>query len=117
MKQYFLVFYFGCIILVVPIVLMNLVTAVIVNSALEQAGQDKEAMAVRESQNRRKMVRELRRIFLNLDTDGSGKVSVDELQGISPGDKAQLTSLTNMSDPTDIFRALDVDNSGELDVE
>merc|ERR1719323_1796079 len=52
-KQYHLVFYFVSIILVVPIVLMNLVTAVIVESAIEQAGQDKQARAVRHEQKKK----------------------------------------------------------------
>ena len=69
MKQFHLSFYFIAFILVVPIVLMNLVTAVIVNSAVEQAEQDKEARAFREEQIKKKTIHEVRRIWADPDKD------------------------------------------------
>merc|ERR1719270_1617519 len=74
-------------------------------------------MAVREQQNRKKMIRDLQKIFLNLDNDGSGKVSMEELKGISQEDRQQLMRMMQVQDPIEIFRALDTDDSGELDVE
>merc|ERR1711884_639907 len=100
-KEWGLLFYFVCIILVVPLVVMNLVTAVIVNDALEQALQDKEAVSLRESRHRKKMVRDLKKIFMNLDGDGSGNVTQEEILNIGELDRAELKRLTNMSDPTD----------------
>merc|ERR1712194_951121 len=111
-KQWFLVLYFGGIIVVVPIVLMNLVTAVIVNGAMEQAEQDKVSLAVKESQYEKRMVRKLRQIFLNLDCDGSGMVSLQEIEQISLEDQQELNLLAQISDPAEIFCALDVDASG-----
>merc|ERR1719422_2371611 len=95
LKQSHLVFYFVGIIMVVPIVLMNLVTAVIVNGAIEQAGQDKEARAVHQEQ--KQMIRELARIFVSLDEDDSGKVSLAEIQKISLTDKNSLAHMTNVN--------------------
>merc|ERR1719343_560087 len=82
-KDGFLICYFVGIILILPIVLMNLVTAVIVNSALEQALQDKEAMAIHEEQQKKKLVKELRKIFERADDDGSGQMSREEISGMS----------------------------------
>jgi len=115
-KQYHLVFYFVGIILVVPIVLMNLVTAVIVESAIEQAGQDREARAVHQQKTKKHMIRELARIFTSLDEDGSGKVSLAELRKISLTDKDSLAYLTGGNNTVEIFKALDVNNDGELSI-
>ncbi|OLQ05526.1 hypothetical protein AK812_SmicGene11287 [Symbiodinium microadriaticum] len=47
-------------------VLMNLVTAVIVNSAFEQASQDREAQQVYEQRRKEKLVGDLVRTFQKL---------------------------------------------------
>lgn len=111
--QFHLLVYFTGIILVVPIVLMNLITAVIVNGFIEQAEQDKDQMASHEEHKRRLMIQELAK---TLDDDQSGKVSLDELRCISASDRKALSRLTNCSDPEDIFNALDVNNEGELTI-
>ena len=48
--------FFAMVILVMPIVLMNLITAIVVNSALEQASQDKDARKVHEDTLRKKKI-------------------------------------------------------------
>lgn len=116
-KQPSLVIYFVGIILLVPVVLMNLVTAVIVNGAIEQAESDKEAMAVHEELKKKKMLRELRRIFMQLDEDGSGMICTHEWSQISNQDKQVLAGMINAKNPESIFQALDVDGSGELDID
>ncbi|CAE8728814.1 unnamed protein product, partial [Polarella glacialis] len=112
-----LVLYFSAIILVIPIVLMNLVTAVCVNGALEQAGQDKDAAKIHEEQHRKKLVNTMRVIFTRLDEDQSGQVSLDELMQVSQQDLSELERATNISDPRQIFEALDVDGRGQLGIE
>jgi len=113
----YLIPYFITIILVVPIVLMNLVTAVIVNGAIDQALQDKDAQKIHEAQKQKKLFKQLRDVFRKLDDDGSGEVSLDEIQQITEQDKLILQDLTGVSDPEQIFNALDVDGSGTLEVE
>ncbi|CAE8714655.1 unnamed protein product [Polarella glacialis] len=112
-----LLFYFSLIILVIPIVLMNLVTAVIVNGALEQASNDKDAARVHEEQIRKKLVNKMRMIFTRLDEDQSGFVSLDELMMVSKQDLSELEHCTNISDPRKIFEALDVEGLGQLGIE
>eukprot|EP00927_Polykrikos_kofoidii_P043873 TRINITY_DN37979_c0_g1_i1.p1 TRINITY_DN37979_c0_g1~~TRINITY_DN37979_c0_g1_i1.p1 ORF type:complete len:778 (-),score=131.77 TRINITY_DN37979_c0_g1_i1:71-2404(-) len=109
--------YFAVLILVVSIVLMNLVTAVIVNSALEQAMQDKSLMKSLEDKKRKRLVKELRRIFIRLDEDDSGEVSRREIEHISEEDQNLLTELLAVSNPIEIFDALDVDGSGDLAID
>merc|ERR1719454_1030616 len=116
-KSWWLAFFFICIILVVSIVLMNLITAVVVNSALEQAMSDKEAMKAQENKRRKKLMRDLKRMFIRLDDDGSGQVSQDEMACMSEEDKHLLNSVLGVSDPLEVFRQLDVDGSGLLEID
>jgi len=109
--------YFTLLILVVGIVLANLVTAVIVNSALEQAQQDKALVKTVEAAKKKKVVKDLRKIFQRLDTDGSGKVSTEEIQEVEQEDLARLAEFMAIQDPVEIFNALDVDESGEIDID
>merc|ERR1719440_1923580 len=57
-KSWWLAFFFLTIIMVVSVVLMNLITAVVVNSALEQAMSDKEAMKAHEDKRKRKLMKD-----------------------------------------------------------
>ena len=54
------------------------------------------------------------KVFLHLDKDNSGTVSREELQNIDQADHKILAEATAISDPLDIFLALDVDNRGLL---
>merc|ERR1740138_1553927 len=82
--------FFVTIMLVVGIVLMNFVTAVIVQSALDQAGQDKELMKFHEEKRKKKLIRELRKIFLRLDEDNSGQLSRDEIVNVNEEERRVL---------------------------
>eukprot|EP00931_Biecheleriopsis_adriatica_P039007 TRINITY_DN22307_c0_g1_i1.p1 TRINITY_DN22307_c0_g1~~TRINITY_DN22307_c0_g1_i1.p1 ORF type:complete len:763 (+),score=158.67 TRINITY_DN22307_c0_g1_i1:86-2374(+) len=117
MHDFGLLFYFILVILVVGIVVMNLVTAVIVNSALEQTAQDKDLMKSIEEEKRKQVLKDLRRMFQRLDEDGSGEVSREEIQSVSDADKEILRNLTSMEDPVEIFDALDVDGSGDIGID
>eukprot|EP00930_Biecheleria_cincta_P048140 TRINITY_DN33491_c0_g1_i1.p1 TRINITY_DN33491_c0_g1~~TRINITY_DN33491_c0_g1_i1.p1 ORF type:complete len:556 (-),score=114.61 TRINITY_DN33491_c0_g1_i1:98-1765(-) len=112
-----LLIYFVSVILVVGIVVMNLVTAVIVNSALEQTAQDKDMVKSLEDERRRVVLKDLRRVFLRLDKDGSGEVSRVEIQNMGKSERAILEGLTGFDDPLDIFDALDVDGDGEIGID
>lgn len=112
-----LIIYFVSVILVVGIVVMNLVTAVIVNSALEQTAQDKDMVKSLEDERRKLVLKDLRRVFLRLDKDGSGEVSRVEIQNMGTSERAILEGLTGFEDPLDIFDALDVDGDGEIGID
>ena len=97
--------------------MMNLAAAVMMNSALEQAMHDKDTLKRYEKARKKKFVKDLRNIFKRLDEDGSGQVSRDEILNISNDDKEVLHKLPTLSDPLEIFGALDVDGSGNVDIE
>lgn len=115
-KSWWLAIYFVMLILVVSIVLMNLITAVVVNSALEQAMSDKEAMKAQQNRQRKRLMKDLKRMFHSLDDDDSGQVSVDEMALMTEDDKNLLYNVLGVSDPYEVFKQLDVDGSGLLEI-
>merc|ERR1719486_883688 len=56
-------------------------------------------------------------MFRNLDDDKSGQVSEDEMAQMSEDDRNLLHSILGMSDPLEIFKQLDVDGSGHLEID
>jgi len=116
-QDYFLGFYFLALILTVSIVLMNLITAVLVNSALEQALQDKDAMKAEELKKKKRLMKRLRDMFVRLDEDESGEVTIDEILKMTDEDKQLFWSVMGTSDPLEVFNAIDVDHSGGIDLD
>lgn len=116
LDPYLLTYFMGTI-LVIGIVLMNLVTAVVVNSALEQAFQDKEMQQAQQVQQKTKLLKELRKLFERMDLDSSGFVSREEILSISDSDRQLLQNTLSIHDHAEIFDALDVDGSGSLQIE
>merc|ERR1712194_648011 len=66
-REPLLAFFFMSFTLVVAVALMNLVTAVIVEGAIEQAKADKEVQAAYEAQRLQRLLPELREMFNALD--------------------------------------------------
>lgn len=116
-KDPILLIYFAAVILTIPVVLMNLVTAVIVQGAMEQAMQDKEAQRCREERNKEQLMKRLAAMFYRLDDDGSGTISRYELSNVSAEDMEFLYDSTDVSDPMNIFDSLDVDGDGCLAID
>jgi len=109
--------YFVSLMLIVSIVLMNLITAVIVNSALEQATHDREAFKLQEEKRRKRLVVDLKQVFQRLDDDGSGKISVEELLAAPDDDKALVRQCMRLDDLLEVFCLLDSDGGGQIDIE
>ena len=76
--------FFVLIIMVVPISLMNLVTAVIVEGSLEQAKQDQEVAKAYKNKLVVKMMPRIQQMFEKLDVDGSGDISIKEIESAPP---------------------------------
>jgi len=112
-----LAIFFMSVILVVGIVFMNLVTAAIVNSGLEQAMQDKDIQRAAVESTRKKLILSLKQAFYRADTDHSGEITREELQEISPEDQELLKKVLGIEDLLEIFDCLDVDGDGEISIE
>jgi len=109
--------YFISLILVVGIVLMNLITAVLVNGALEQAQQNKEAETLMKEKQKKILMKRLRHMFVRLDTDETGYVDISEVLLASADDLAFFLEYSKSVDPVSVFHHLDIDGSGELDID
>merc|ERR1712186_48015 len=55
--------------------------------------------------------------FREMDEDGSGLLDMHELRGASEEIKAQLQRICNMEDVEEIFKSLDYDESGAVDID
>merc|ERR1712157_50890 len=55
--------------------------------------------------------------FQEMDEDGSGQLDITELRGASEEIKAQLQRICNMEDVEEIFKSLDYDESGAVDID
>lgn len=109
--------YFISIILIIGIVVMNLVTAVVVNSALEQTAANKHLLKAEEEKRKKRILKDLRKMFERLDEDGSGELSRDEILSVDEKEMEVLKNLTSMDDPVEIFDVLDVDGSGDIAID
>lgn len=111
----FLALYFIAIVLIVSIALMNLVTAVLVEGALENAQNDKEADKNELQEKLKRAVPRLRQVFLAMDANGDGNVSLEEIEAV-PVDvlPKELFEKSGISSMQEIFAILDVDGGGEL---
>eukprot|EP00929_Paragymnodinium_shiwhaense_P110281 TRINITY_DN7716_c0_g1_i1.p1 TRINITY_DN7716_c0_g1~~TRINITY_DN7716_c0_g1_i1.p1 ORF type:complete len:635 (+),score=126.32 TRINITY_DN7716_c0_g1_i1:177-2081(+) len=111
--------YFILYILVVSVSLMNLVTAVTVEGALQQAHDDKEFQERLEEERKRRLVPHIREMFAAIDADGSGEVCLDELMNAPEDLKQSLMALTGSWSwsPVEIFTLIDDDDSGVITVE
>eukprot|EP00927_Polykrikos_kofoidii_P085736 TRINITY_DN9401_c0_g2_i1.p1 TRINITY_DN9401_c0_g2~~TRINITY_DN9401_c0_g2_i1.p1 ORF type:complete len:608 (+),score=94.67 TRINITY_DN9401_c0_g2_i1:52-1875(+) len=108
------VFYFGSYIMIVSITLMNLVIAVMVEGALDQANQDREAQKALELQRQKRLIPRLRQLFMLIDEDKSGEVSWDEIQQCPETMQDELKNMTKTDDLYEIFQLLDDDDSGTV---
>merc|ERR1719450_73720 len=95
---------------------MNLVTAIIVDCAVQQSNDDREARKAYESQRRRALLPKLKKMFEELDADGSGQLEMDEIDNAPPHILSQLEQLTNKEGVMELFQLLDFDNSGGVDI-
>jgi len=116
-QNYFCFIYFVLAMLILSIALMNLVTAVMVNSSLDQASQDKEAKQAWEAARKAKQMESLKKMFLELDEDGSGELSLEELLEAPESAQDQLKEIAGSGDLEELFQLLDYDGGGTVGVE
>jgi len=111
-----LIFYFLAVLLILPITLMNLVTAVLVENSLTQAQQEADYESKAKSDEMKKAVLHLLDIFKKLDNDKDGGLSRQELgalpETLIPHDLLAALCVDNL---VELFDLLDVDQTGTID--
>lgn len=109
--------YFMIFIIVVSISLMNLVTAVIVEGAIEQGKQDREVQKAYENQKVAALIPTIKRLFHELDTDESGALSMDELDNAPESVKHELQKIMQSDDLATLAELIDANHSGEINID
>jgi len=112
-----LVLYFAAVIILASIVFMNIVNAVMVNSALEQASRDKEMVRQKAEAKKVEVMENLQTVFRTLDKDNSGQLDRDEVLSATDKEIAAMGDLGMFQTPVAIFDQLDVKASGMLDID
>eukprot|EP00930_Biecheleria_cincta_P034019 TRINITY_DN23548_c0_g1_i1.p1 TRINITY_DN23548_c0_g1~~TRINITY_DN23548_c0_g1_i1.p1 ORF type:complete len:499 (-),score=111.98 TRINITY_DN23548_c0_g1_i1:49-1545(-) len=109
--------FFIIFIAVAVFVMLNLVTAVIVENAFDEAKQDEKEKAIKLEREKEEELEDLRAFFKQIDLDGSGSLTKAELFGAAKQRKVRqkLRALGIMpKDIAELWEILD-DGNGELD--
>jgi voltage-gated sodium channel len=112
-----LIVYFVAFLLLVSICLMNLVTAVIVESSFDQAAQDKEVAKAHKAKIIEGMMPRLKQMFEELDSDNDKEISLKEFGAMDDRTREELCELFNTDDLVELFEVLDVDGGGSVSIE
>jgi len=99
---------------------LNVITGVFVDSAVETARTQREFLVQKEMEVKEQWLKEMRAIFLEMDADGSGTVNKDEIAEFCNDDRVHyyLTALgLDVHDTERLFELLDENRDGELDVD
>merc|ERR1719503_141102 len=63
------------------------------------------------------MIDKLRKMFLRLDENASGDITIDEIKHMNDLDRLMLGGMVENFDPEELFAALDVHNDGVLSID
>jgi voltage-gated sodium channel len=114
-----LILYFASVWLVVTIVMMNLVTAIIVENALSKGREDEHDRASELRQTVKRIIPDIMAVFDKIDTDGSGSVTMAEVAAVAnSGELILPSSIHKYVEPDrllDLLTSFDMDGSGEID--
>jgi hypothetical protein len=105
------------IMVVLVLALMNLVTGVIVNRAIEMSNMDKELQLQHSMDMRRAMIPKLRALFEIMDVDGSHELSLEEVQKAPEDVRKSLMEIVKSDDYKHLFDMIDQDESGSIDID
>jgi len=100
--------------------LMNVVTAVFVGTAMQQSQADRELVVQQELEQKGEFVTLMQQVFDELDTNSSGALSLEEFEKHIEDEKilAYLrTQQIDISQVRTLFTLLDVDCTGEVDID
>merc|ERR1719174_1028654 len=99
---------------------MNILIGVVCENTLANAAQNERKRSRLKNREVRRNFTTLREVFLQGDLDGDGFITIEELEAclVRPDVEEKLFSLDlPRSDAHELFSILDVDQSGQIDVE
>jgi len=99
---------------------LNIITGVFVDNAVETAQTQREFLVQKEMELKEKYIGEMRNLFIEMDSDGNGTVTLEEIKEFLEDPRIQSYFQALGLDPNDterLFRLIDDDESGGVDVE
>eukprot|EP00746_Dinoflagellata_sp_MGD_P000469 gnl/MRDRNA2_/MRDRNA2_100833_c0_seq1.p1 gnl/MRDRNA2_/MRDRNA2_100833_c0~~gnl/MRDRNA2_/MRDRNA2_100833_c0_seq1.p1 ORF type:complete len:439 (+),score=70.39 gnl/MRDRNA2_/MRDRNA2_100833_c0_seq1:179-1495(+) len=100
--------------------ILNIVVGVIVENVLMMAKVSDIKIKKKREKDRMRVLNHLRDFFEQSDEDGSGTLSLEEVQVAmdNPENRKRLALMDlPIDEPTELFTLLDVDNSGEISID
>ena len=116
-QNWYILPYFVTFMLIVGIALMNLLTAVVVEGSIEQSRNDKDVQQMMKAEIMKKFLPRLLKLFKELDADGSGDISIEEIRKAPRHVKQEMHKLLGDDQIEDIFKIIDFDGSGEIGID
>lgn len=115
-----MLFFFVILISVVTFGLLNIIVGVVVENALSTAAKDQSRLKKAKDRDRQLVFNQLREIFEDADTDGSGYLTFEEVRKAIQ--QPEICNKLRMIDfpvdePHQVFQLLDYDDSGELTID
>jgi len=111
---------FVAFVVVMLLAAMNIITGIFVNDALEVAQWDKDFVEMKEKERTKEILSSLRELFEEADLNQSGKITSREFQTfMNRGDVRAILSTLGLEvpDAEGFFEMLDVDHSGEIEID
>lgn len=99
---------------------LNVVTGVFCQSAIESANHDQEMMIQTMMANKKNYIERIQKLFKQVDDDGSGFITISELEAHLDDESVQAYFSSLDLDPKDawtLFKLLDVDKGNLVDLE
>lgn len=99
---------------------VNIVTGIFVDTALQCNSSDNEAVVQEELAAKERYLERMRRVFDEMNTDGTGRISMEDFERKLDDErvKAYFNALKlDVSDASKLFLLLDYDQSGEISIE
>eukprot|EP00929_Paragymnodinium_shiwhaense_P006953 TRINITY_DN11090_c0_g1_i1.p1 TRINITY_DN11090_c0_g1~~TRINITY_DN11090_c0_g1_i1.p1 ORF type:complete len:508 (-),score=108.52 TRINITY_DN11090_c0_g1_i1:149-1672(-) len=99
---------------------MNVITGVFCESAIESAKQDQEAVIQQRLQNKKAYTEKLKLLFNTIDDDGSNQITVEEFFEYFENEQAQAFFEymgIEIADAREVINLVDQDGSGSVDIE
>jgi Ca2+-binding EF-hand superfamily protein len=84
---------------------------------MEQAAQDKHVAKLHKAEVIQKLMPQLREMFLKLDDNGDGSISLDEFGQCPDNVREKICDLFNTDDIVELFEILDVDGGGSISID
>lgn len=99
---------------------LNVITGVFCQSAIESAQMDKEMVTMHMMANKKFYMQALVQLFSDIDTDHSGQITIAEFEAYLDKEKCRLfldALDINTQDAWGLFKMLDADQQGTLELE